>query len=126
MPTATHDFMLIQCPSCGATNRVSREKANSGLQPVCAQCKAPLPIDATSAPSDGVATITDANFASEVERSPLPMVVDMWAPWCGPCRALVPMIDQLASELAGRVRFGKLNVDENPQIAARFNVSSIP
>jgi thioredoxin len=117
------DSQLIRCPSCGATNRVSqeaREKIGRGLAPVCGRCKTPLSADAKPV------TVTDATFASEVERSPLPVVLDVWAAWCGPCRMLAPVIDELASEFVGRVRFAKLNSDENPETSARFNVRSLP
>ena len=110
----------MTCPSCGANNRVPAEKLRKGLQPVCGQCKSPLTASAHPV------VVTDANFAEEVERSPLPVLLDMWAPWCGPCRMIAPVIEQLASELAGRVKVAKLNTDENPMTGSRFNVRSIP
>ena len=69
--------------------------------------------------------LTDANFSSEVARYQL-ILVDFWAPWCGPCRMVGPIIDQLAKEYSGKVVFGKLNVDESPRVASTFGVQSIP
>ncbi len=114
------ETLLIRCPVCGADNRVPQEKLAQGLEPVCGRCKTPL-----SAGSKPI-TVTDASFSADVERSPLPILVDMWAPWCGPCRVLAPVIEQLAAEMAGRVRVAKLNVDENPVTAERYNVRGIP
>ena len=73
-----------------------------------------------------VADVTDATFEQEVLSSEKPVVVDFWAPWCGPCRMIGPILDEMASQHTGRVKFAKLNVDDNPQTAARYNVLSIP
>jgi thioredoxin 1 len=69
--------------------------------------------------------LTDSNFASEVRKNPL-MIVDFWAPWCGPCRMVSPIIEQLAREYSGKVTVGKVNVDENQRIASAFGIQSIP
>ena len=111
---------LIRCPACGATNRVPGEKIAQGLKPVCGQCKASLPLES------GPMVVTDATFAALVGQSPLPVLIDLWAPWCGPCRMVAPAVEALAAEMAGRLRVAKINVDENPAISARFNVQSIP
>lgn len=115
MNTAT-EMQFVRCSACGANNRVLREKDN----PVCGRCRANL--SASAHPL----TITDANFNAEVEQSAIPVLLDMWAAWCGPCHMIAPTIDQLAAELAGRVRVGKMNVDDNPATASRFGVRSIP
>jgi len=84
------------------------------------QSRAP-PIDATGEP----VVLTDQVFAQIIEQNPV-VVVDFWAAWCGPCRMVAPIIDQLAKEYEGRVKFGKLNVDENPVVANAFQIQSIP
>lgn len=70
--------------------------------------------------------LTEATFDKEVSQSPIPVLVDFWAPWCGPCRLLSPMIAELAGEYAGRAKICKLNTDEHPEVASRFSISAIP
>lgn len=110
---------VIKCPNCGANNRVST--GETLRQPVCGRCKNPLP-----AVSGKPITFTDANFQEIAGNSPIPVLMDLWAAWCGPCRIIAPTIDRLAEELAGKVLVGKLNVDENKRTAASFNVQGIP
>ncbi|MBL9116794.1 MAG: thioredoxin [Verrucomicrobiaceae bacterium] len=76
--------------------------------------------------SDNLVTLTEANFQDEIENSMVPFVVDFWAEWCGPCKMLTPTLEALAGELSGKAKIGKVNVDENPNLAAQFGVRSIP
>jgi thioredoxin 2 len=110
---------LVKCPACGTTNRLPPPQP--GRAAVCGKCKTPL--DPSRA---GPIHVTDATFADQVERNPLPVLLDLWAEWCGPCHMLAPTIEQLSTELAGRVAVAKLNIDENPATAARFRVQGIP
>jgi thioredoxin 2 len=116
------DALLVECERCGATNRIAPEKLEAGRQPVCGRCKNPLRAGADSGPVE----VTDATFARQVERSPVPVLVDMWAPWCGPCRFLSPIVEDLARQMAGRLRVAKVNIDQNPAVSSRFNIQSIP
>ena len=115
---------IISCRNCGAKNRVD-ESAAAGMQPVCGKCGTPLDVG-TAAPGQPI-TVTDETFAREVlEARGVPVLVDYWAEWCGPCRMVAPVLDELAAESNGRYRVAKLNIDENPRTAAQYNIRSIP
>ena len=111
---------VFRCPNCGANNRVFADRLAHGEAAVCGRCRTPLQADITPV------EVMDATFGDLVARSPVPVLLDLWAPWCGPCRLLTPTLEKLAGSYGGRVRFAKLNVDENPATAARFGARSIP
>jgi thioredoxin 2 len=104
---------VLSCPSCGKRARV--REAAPGL-PRCPGCSAYLP---------WLVEASEASFDSE-SRAPVPVLVDLWAPWCGPCLAVAPVLERLAARYAGRIKVVKVNTDENPGLARRFDASSIP
>ncbi|MBK7060389.1 MAG: thioredoxin TrxC [Rubrivivax sp.] len=109
--------LMIACPHCGATNRVPAERA--GESPQCGKCSQPL--------LDGhPLTLGDADFDAVVAHCRLPVLVDFWAPWCGPCRTMAPAFEQASRQLAGRALLVKVNSDDNPGLSQRFAVRSIP
>ena len=105
---------VVRCPKCGQKNRVPA--VASGI-PRCGNCKAPLP---------WVVDVGDDNFSAVADESSLPVLVDLWAPWCGPCHLVSPALEQLANDFAGKVKLVKINVDESPSISQRLGVQGIP
>jgi thioredoxin 2 len=123
MATAA-ETRIVKCGACGTQNRVAAS-APAAKIPVCGKCGEPLSLADSKADSKPV-VVTDANFGPVVGSSEIPVLLDLWAAWCGPCRMIAPVIEELASELSSRVLVGKLDVDANPQTASRFGVQSIP
>ena len=108
------------CPRCGASNRVDAQRVKDGLQPVCGRCRAMLHA------SSAVVEVADSRFEEQVLASPLPVLLDVWAPWCVPCRGMEPVIEDLAASLSGRVRVAKLNLDRSPLSSARLGIQGVP
>jgi len=108
------DADLIRCPNCGRKNRVPAVAAGT---PRCGNCHRPLP---------WIVDAGDDTFTEVAEKATVPVVVDLWAPWCGPCRMVSPALAQVATELAGRIKLVKVNVDESPRLQQRFGVQAIP
>jgi thioredoxin 2 len=108
------DTNIVQCLNCGKRNRVP---AASRGKPRCANCHQWLP---------WITAANDSDFTEIVEKSSVPVLVDMWATWCGPCRMVSPALEQLARERAGQLKLVKVDVDKAPQLSQRFTVQAVP
>ena len=115
---------IVTCEKCGTKNRID-ENPPVGRIAKCGKCGGLL-ANATATPSNKPLTVTDQTFSQEILSTPGVVLLDCWAPWCGPCRMIGPIMEQLAVEAQGRYRVAKLNVDDNPRVASQFQIQSIP
>lgn len=115
---------IVTCEKCGTKNRVDEHPPVDRVAK-CGKCGAAL-TGATAATSDKPLTVTDQTFSQEILNTPGVVLLDCWAPWCGPCRMIGPIMEQLAAEARGRYRVAKLNVDDDPRTASQFQIQSIP
>jgi thioredoxin 2 len=111
---ATAPVEIVKCDSCGTKNRVPGDASGTAK---CGKCGEPLP---------WITEATDENFEQVVGASSLPVLVDLWAEWCGPCRMVSPALEQVAHEMKGRIKLVKINVDTSPNLSRRFEAMSIP
>jgi len=116
------DAIVISCPTCAAKNRIPRDRLDE--RPICGRCKTPLSVREPA--RDHPLDVTDRSFEREVLSSSLPVLLDCRAAWCGPCRMVSPILEELARAWIGQIRVAKLNVDENQLTASKYRIQSIP
>lgn len=113
---------IVRCSSCKTKNRIPADKA--GRVAKCGKCKSPIETQELFIGKPVI--VTDNDFETKVLQSPIPVLLDCWATWCGPCQMMTPIMDQLAAEWKGKARVCKLNVDENQRIASLYSILGVP
>lgn len=116
------DYVMFRCPSCRTRNRIPRNRI--GAVGKCGKCGKSL--DTATLNVSTPVVVTDGTFTEVILNSPLPVILDCWAPWCSACKIITPVVHDIASEYRGRIRVAKVNVDENPWISSNFHIMSIP
>lgn len=116
--TATH--LIIACDNCGARNRLPVERLKD--HPVCGKCRSPISVKGFGTPLE----VSDQDFDFQVLKSDVPVLVDCWAPWCGPCKGFAPVLESIAAKYTPQLKVVKINVDDNPMISSRYRIRSVP